>query len=57
MSDREDYEEDLRWERYMLKRAKRQAWEYAGPGWIRADELTNGDFYEEELLVNQEEEQ
>ena len=39
MSEREDYDEDLRWERYMLKRAKRDPWEYAGPGWIKADDL------------------
>ena len=39
MSEREDYDEDLRWERYMLKRAKRLELEYAGPGWIKADEL------------------
>jgi hypothetical protein len=57
MSEREDYEEDLREERYMRKRAKRDPWECAGPGHIRADELTGGDFDEEMLLVNRGEEQ
>ena len=36
MTDRDDdYSDDLREE----KRIKRNVWEYAGPGWIRTDDL------------------
>ena len=36
MTDRDDdYSDDLRDEKYI----KRNVWEYAGPGWIKADEL------------------
>jgi hypothetical protein len=49
MSEREDYEDELREERYERKMAKRSAWEYAGPGWIRADHIPDaGEMVEED---------
>ncbi len=35
----DDYEEDMRSERAERARLKRRAYEYAGPGYIRADDL------------------
>ena len=35
----DDYTEDLREERAWRARIKRAAWVYAGPGWIRTDDL------------------